>query len=142
MRVPTIWLLILIATITWGVWGLFDKRAVETGSPPIVLLISVVFQALVALAALVVLRAAGAPMTWRPETFTWAALSGIAISVGMVAYLYALSARDASWVLGITAGYPAVMVVGAVLFLGEAVTVQRLAGIACVVLGVYLIGLE
>ncbi len=138
----TIWLLILIATVAWGFWGILDKKALESASPPVVLLISVITQGVVALLAIAALRLSGTPITFRPETIMWAGLSGIAVAVGLVAYLYALSQRDASWVLGITAGYPAIMVVAAIVLLGESVSLLRLAGIATVVLGVYLIGLD
>jgi bacterial/archaeal transporter family protein len=138
----TIWLLVLVATLAWGFWGIFDKKAVATASPPVVLLISTLAQAVVALVAIVALRMTGQPIDWKSETLVWGGLSGLAIAGGMIAYLYALAQRDASWVLGITAGYPAIMVVVAVLWLGESVSLLRLAGIGIVMLGIYLIGLE
>ena len=138
----TIWLLVLVATLAWGFWGIFDKKAVATAAPPVVLLISVLAQAVVALVAILALRIMGQPIEWKTDTLLWGGLSGLAIAGGMVAYLYALSQRDASWVLGITAGYPALMVVVAILWLGESVSLTRLAGIGVVIAGIYLIGLE
>jgi transporter family protein len=137
-----IWLLVLVATLAWGFWGIFDKKALATAAPPVVLLISVMAQGVVALVAVLVLRLSGQPIEWKSETLLWGGLSGLAVAGGLVAYLYALSQRDASWVLGITAGYPAIMVVVAILWLGEAVSLTRLAGIGVVILGIYLIGLE
>ena len=138
----TIWLLVLVATLAWGFWGIFDKKAVATAAPPVVLLISVLAQAVVALVAILAMRMSGQPIDWKSATLLWGGLSGLAVAGGMIAYLYALSQRDASWVLGITAGYPAIMVVLAVLWLGESVSLLRLAGIGVVMLGIYLIGLE
>jgi uncharacterized membrane protein len=136
------WILIVVATLAWGLWGIFDKRALMGASPLVVLLVSAVLQGLMAVVYFVVLRVTETPLEISRESLLWTALSVVATTSATAAYLYALSQHEASYVLGVTAGYPVVMAIGAAVLLGEQITPLRGLGIALVSIGVYCISLE
>jgi len=70
----------------------------------------------------------------------WEGLNAVAAMVAFLAYYYAMSMTQASWVLGITAGYPIIGQLLSTPLTGEPFKVSALAAAALVSLGVALIG--
>jgi bacterial/archaeal transporter family protein len=64
---------------------------------------------------------------------------GMAGAVGGVFFYFALSKGEASRVVTITSLYPMISVLLACLFLDEALTTQKIAGIACAVAAMILL---
>ncbi len=69
----------------------------------------------------------------------WAVVTAICMAIALIVFFYALTQGDASRVVPASSAYPAVTLIGAALFLGESVTLTRVAGTALVVAGVVLI---
>ncbi|QEC48495.1 EamA family transporter [Baekduia soli] len=66
----------------------------------------------------------------------WAALGAAAVITALFMFFVALSTGEASKVVPISAGYPAVTVILAALFLSEGITVAKALGVVLVVGGV------
>jgi transporter family protein len=59
--------------------------------------------------------------------------------IGLLLYFHALKIGEANVVIPITASYPLVTALLAMLFLGESVTASRLVGAGLIVAGIYFI---
>jgi uncharacterized membrane protein len=73
--------------------------------------------------------------TWGTGA-AWAAAAGVAAVVSLMLLNTALSHGDASKVIPVSAGYPAVVVVLSAIFLAETITLARVGGMVLVVAGV------
>lgn len=134
---PVLTILIAVTLVCWGAWGVFDKLAVARVHPLLVQLWgSLLGLALVPVYALV-LRREGVPLVWPAAAGPWIVLATATGLAGLVAFVYALKAGSAIYVIGATAAYPAVTLLLARLFLGEALTWLRVAGIVLVSVGLY-----
>lgn len=131
---------IVVSLACWGIWGIFDKKALENASYTDVILrysaICVVSIPLV----FVVLNTAEPGWHIHPATWGWTCLGALFSTVAVMTYMAALSKTEASFVLGITAAYPMLLQFLAVPMLGEKLVVDRLLGAACIAAGVSAIG--
>jgi drug/metabolite transporter (DMT)-like permease len=134
--------LIIITISCWGIWGIFDKLALQTASHrDVLLMLFVLFVPQVPLVWLLVnATAPGWHPTW--EVWFWTGLAASAYTLSMLAYLQAMSKAEASYVLGITASYPLVLQLLAVALLGEHLVVTRMLGAALIGAGVFAIGVS
>jgi len=132
--------LIIITISCWGIWGIFDKLALQNASHRDVLLMLFLF--FVPQVPLVWLVVHAWTPAWYPakEVLFWTGLAATAYTLAMVAYLSAMSKTEASYVLGITASYPLVLQLLAVALLGESLVINRLLGAALIGAGVFAIG--
>lgn len=128
--------LVIAATLLWGIWGIFDKKAVEAGGPLAAFLAHCIFEfvALLPLGVLIWRKhrqyfGAGAKL-WLPLS-----ASAICINFGGLSYMLALSMATASYVIVITGCYPLIMYLLALLILKERFNYIRLIGIALVTIG-------
>jgi transporter family protein len=69
----------------------------------------------------------------------WAAVTAVCAAASLILLFFALTKGDASKVVPAGSAYPVVTVVGSALFLGEAITLLRVAGTVLVVAGVVLL---
>lgn len=127
----------VIATlICWGAWGITDKLALDA-APPLMVMFCLNLFALPALVlslgALYVLE----PGQWinQPVLF-WTGVAGVAYFIAMILYLVAMGMTDASFVLGITSGYPIILQFISTFFLKEPLVPVRLLGSALVLAGI------
>lgn len=130
----------LVAMLFYGIAPLFAKAGLSGMSP---------IQAM-ALRSLVVCIAlyAGILLSGQGWMFTGLKLKGIlfislealcAGLVGHLAYFAAMKAGQASRVVPIVSAFPLIAFMGAVFFFSEKVTAAKVAGIPCIVAGVWLI---
>lgn len=131
-------LLVLIALtlFAWSVCSIFDKKALQRASNSEVLL-TLYLCYLLALPLFVVILHATKP-GWHLSAgmFAWSALSAIASAIAMAAYTFALSKKDASYVVGITSSYPFVLQILAAFMLHETLQPARLVGALFIAIGV------
>ena len=126
----------ILATVGWGIHGLFDKKAVGYASPLMVSLTRCVIDFLTFVVLYVVLRTRKpAPDIGGKRTWTLCTLSAICMLGGYMAYLKALTLFTASYVIVITGCYPLLMYIFALLFLKEKLNPVRLFGVILVVAG-------
>jgi transporter family protein len=129
-------LCIILATIGWGVHGLFDKKAVELGDPLIVFFARSLFDALTLCVFACYLKLSRTKVTVTSKrTWMYAGFSACCLAVGYLCYLKAMSLSTASYVVVITGCYPLLMYLFALLFLKEKFNAIRFAGVVLVVAG-------
>lgn len=133
--------LVIATLLGWGVAGIFDKKAVENSSPKAVLVTFHLFSIPMILLMLCVLPFIYGQWQLAPGVIFWEGLNGIASVVAMLAYFWAMSKAQASYVLGITAGYPIIGQLMAVPLTNEPFSPAGLIGAGLVSAGVFMIGL-
>ncbi|HKX19695.1 MAG TPA: EamA family transporter [bacterium] len=117
----------LTAAFCWGLWAVFSKLAMRQ-APAVAVLIWFVIGEIVTVAALA--------LWFRPAAFSgtraagFAAASGVAGVLAMLAFLTALRDAPVAVVVPLTALYPVVAIVLGLLVLGEKITMPQAAGAA------------
>jgi len=134
--------LIAITLICWSLWGICDKKALAKSDPVNTLLMTYAF--FLPAAALGALAMSAALPGWHltARVLLWTGLACLVNWLGVIAYLKAMSKAEASYVLGITSGYPLIMQVIAVFALGEHIVPLRVVGSLLIFLGVFTIGFD
>lgn len=132
--------LVVTTILCWGAWGIFDKKALESGSPKDVFLILLLCELpQIPIAAAILF---GQGLAWEPSwpLIVWPALSALTMSISTLVYLMALKEAEASYVLGITASYPLLVQFFAVYLVDEPLGVPRLVGALLIAAGVFAVG--
>ena len=133
-------LLVVASTVAYGFWGFALKKASASMHPLLV-------QTFVALTgvALIVFYAATAHFSKvelkvdAPGMF-WAVMAGAASGLAAIALLYGMAKGvDAGSAIAMTAAYPAITSALAVVFLGESLSLEKVAGIAAIGVGAVLL---
>ncbi len=134
-------LYVFVATAAWGLWGIFDKLALERSQPKDVFLATTLF-ALPQL-PLVLLMLYWSQPQWQlsPSLLLYAGLSSLVSSLGMMIYLDAMKRTDTTVILSLTAAYPLVTQIVCFLFLDETFSAGRALGAVFIASGVVVIGL-
>ncbi len=132
-------LILILAVILYGIWGIANKFAVGRAHPftvqwmfaiPLVVSLPIFFW----------LGARSAPETNHDATaLLWAVVASAASILATVLLYFALRDRPASIVVAITSGYPLVTLVLAVLAGTETLTLPKLAGVVLMFSGVVLL---
>lgn len=127
---------VVLTTVLWGVLGIFEKRSLEFARPFEAYLVLSVWKVVLCLVVVAFFRARAVAFTiTNPSTWGWSWLSAALVAAGNIGFIVALSASPAGYLIVMTAGYPLVMYVFAVLFLKERINFVRAAGIALIVFG-------
>ena len=132
-------LLLILATILWGVWGIADKLALNHAHPYTV-------QWMYAIPYVLAL-----PLWYwlgnriQPETnhslpaFGWAVFAGGASMLALILLLFALQGQSASLVVAFTSAYPFVTLFLAVLLRMEKISIQQVLGMVLIIGGLVLL---
>jgi len=121
------WLLsALLAMIVYGFWGFFPKIAVSYISPQSALVYEVAGAMLVGLLTLFFIRF---HLEFHPKGILFAVLTGIAGMVGTFFFFSAAQKGKIAIVVGLTALYPLITVILAVIFLREPLTLKQIIGL-------------
>lgn len=134
--------LIIACLVCWGVWGVFDKKALERAPEMDVFLVMLLLELPQILIIYFLLNHFQPGWHIAPELWFWGGIGALTYGISMVTYLAALSRTEASYVLGFTASYPLVGQALSVLFLGEEVLFYRVLGGILIALGVFIIGVS
>lgn len=127
---------VLFAMFGWGIWGIFDKKAIGFGTPAEVWLAETGWECVLMVVCVTVACLLKYPIELKDKTAWWFTfLSAIALSVGRMTFLYALKSAPASYVIAITGCYPLLMYLLALWLLKERFSKVRLAGIMLIVSG-------
>ncbi len=134
------WLAAAIGTMMlWGFWGIAARKATMFSNSWYQVYVASNLAALAVITALLVTKGRTA---LPPEThgFAWALAAGVAGTLGYILFILAMEwGGKASIVVPLTALYPAVGVVFAVLLLRETLSPTQLAGIVIAVISVILL---
>lgn len=133
---PMSLLFIFIATLSWGIYGLFDKLAVACGVPALIFFSKTCWDFLFLFPLLIGYRIARVKIDWTNKA-AWGlcAVSELALGIGGLSYLAALSLASASYVITITGCYPLIMYIFAICLLKEKFNKLRFLGICLIVAG-------
>jgi drug/metabolite transporter (DMT)-like permease len=131
-----LFVLVVIATVCWGAWGIYDKKALAYATPLKVWLAQSIWEVALFLLAAAVMYAGGKRAEIKNgRAWLYAGLSNISVSFGRYTFLMAMGFASASYVITICGSYPLVMYLLAVCFLKEKFSKIRFAGILFVVAG-------
>lgn len=134
-----VWL--VLSTLLWGAWTIFEKKLTGTGSLYWVNAYYVMAEVTAAPFYIWAALKFGGPFQMNWSMAGWAYAAWAANAGATMIGLYLLSRFDAGWVTSITAAYPLVTVVLAVLFLGEQLSVPAIIGAVLVAIGLVLLSL-
>lgn len=135
-------LAVVLAVLAWGLWGLFSKLALRTVPPGLVQMTTSAVSFLLGLGLLLAQPGAARVVDGVGRSapgMGWALAAAGANGVAFVAYFTALRQREVSVVAALTATYPAVTCLLAVVFLGERLSLSRAGGLGLVLVGSYLL---
>ena len=125
-----------LATLFWGLTGLFDKKALLSDSPFKVYFARCVWDAAIVAIMLIVAKLAKQNVQYKkPQAWRYSFLSSVCLSAGTISYMFAMTMATASYIIVITGCYPLFMYLFALLFLKEKLKKTRLAGVLLVVIG-------
>ncbi len=132
------WLMVL-ATVCWGLWAIFDKLSLRSLHASQALLVAGMVSGLAAPMTFWFLRPSDLPR-WAPGGVGWAALAALLSWIAMVAYFIALTRRDAGVVAGYTSAYPLITCLVGAVVLDERLSGTKLLALGLVVAGLLLLG--
>lgn len=128
-------LLLIIATILWGIWGIADKLALENAHPfsvqwmyaiPYVVVIPLFFW----------LGSRAQPENnFNITAFFWAIVASVSAILALLLMLFAMRSQPASLAVAVTAAYPLVTMFIAVLLNMEVFSMQKLLGMVLIMGG-------
>nr|MDZ4835793.1 DMT family transporter [Candidatus Melainabacteria bacterium] len=120
----------------WGVWGIFDKKAVDAGGALTAFYVHCIYE-LIALIPMAIYVLQKRKQYLKTGWKLWSPVigSGLCINIGSASYMLALSMATASYVIVITGCYPMIMYLLALLVLKEKYNSARLIGIILVTIG-------
>lgn len=133
---------IALTIFAWGMWGIFDKLALEKSEPKDVFLVTALLAIPQVPIVMLLLHWFQGQWTLSLDIFLLAGASTVVSSIGMALYLDAMKRADTSVVLGLTAGYPLVTQILALIFMGESFSSMRAAGAVLIAIGIVIIGLS
>jgi transporter family protein len=129
------WITYAVLTVFfWGVWGILVKLATRHASALAVYVMSALPVALILAASLFINRLRG---EWFSPPY--AIIGGILGSLGTITFYQALSRGQAATVVALTALYPAITVILAILVLKEQISISQATGIVLAILAGYLL---
>lgn len=130
----------ILALVVWGFWGFLPKMAVNHLNPGTAFIYEVMGGLATGIIAFIIMRPelAGAEIRGVIPSV----LTGVAGYVGLFFFLYALRGGKVSVIAPLTALYPVVSLVLAIVFLKERINLVQVAGIVLAVVSVLLISYE
>jgi len=126
----------LVALVCFGFWAFLPKIAVRYISPKS----AVIYEVLgVCTAGCVFFLTVGKNIDTDMRGIVPAMMTGVLGTVGFLCFLYALTAGSVSVVATLTALYPAITILLAVIFLRESITLRQVAGMGLAIVSVILL---
>jgi transporter family protein len=131
------WILPAVGTfVFWGLCAFLPKMATNYIGPRS----AAVYLALGSLSVTVVILASiGFRPDVHPKAIILTVIAGMLVNVGNLCFLTALSKGPASLVAALTALYPALVIVLAMIFLGEPITARQALGVTLSLVSMFLI---
>ncbi len=130
---------IALAVVFWGLWGFFGKIATRHHHPlALMMWVNLINVATVPL-LLWILKSKGVALQHEARGLLVVGATAVVASLGGVMFYFALDKAPASVVVSLTAAYPALTVLLAVIFLGEKFTAMQGLGLLAILAGVMLV---
>lgn len=130
----------IVAIVAWGSGGVVDKLGVRASDPYAAVLVRLTFSTLMVLAFCAATGRVRGAMELSPKVYLFLAISGLLGSVvGQAAYYVAIKHAPVGQVVPITATYPVIAFLLAIVVLREQPSLPRFLGVALVVVGLMLV---
>ncbi len=130
------WLYIAVAIVAGGCWGIVQKMALRDSSPLMVTVVSAYVYSIIGPAVFLYMKGAGKSVSWSMSSILWVCLACVLVTVKAFAFSSAVQQAPVGLTVGLTGAYPLLTFALSALVLGEAVTLQRLVGVAVVSIGI------
>ena len=118
----------LTALGLWGLWGFLPKIATRYIDPKSALVLQAIGSMLVGFGVLITLRD---HFQWQATGAFWAILTGVFGMLGSLFFLRAVSRGKISAVVTVTALYPLISIILALIFLKEPFGLKQGLGVLC-----------
>ena len=128
----------ILALIMWGLWGFFPKLSTNYINPKSALVYEVVGSVIV---GVIILFLVGFKPEVHPKGIIFALLTGIAATLGTLFFLYAVSRGKASTTVVITALYPLITIMLALLILHEPISLKQGIGMLLALAAIILVAI-
>lgn len=125
-----------VTMVAWGFWLVLGDAASESIDPRTAAAISYLVAAAIAVGYVVV---SDASLAVTSQGVLFAVAAGVFSAIGLIATYVGLSVAPAATVSTVGAMYFVVAALAGMAFLGDGVTVQKVAGIALAATGVFLV---
>lgn len=128
-------LLLVLATILWGIWGIADKLALEHAHPFSVQWMYAVPYAITLPIFFWLGARSQSEGNLSKIAFFWAVVAGVSSILALLLMLFAMRSQPASLAVAVTAAYPLVTLFIAVILRMESLSVQKILGILLIIGG-------
>ena len=128
----------ILALIMWGLWGFFPKLSTNYINPKSALVYEVVGSVIV---GVIILFLVCFKPEVHPKGIIFALLTGIAATLGTLFFLYAVSRGKASTTVVITALYPLITIMLALLILHEPISLKQGIGMLLALAAIILVAI-
>jgi len=128
-------LLLIVATILWGIWGIADKLALEQAHPYSVQWMYAIPYALTIPLFIWLGIRAQPESNLNSTSFFWAVVAGTVSILALILMLFAMRTQPASLAVAVTSAYPLVTLLIAVLFKMETLSIQKVLGTLLIIGG-------
>lgn len=133
------WLIFsLLALLLWGLWGFFPKLASNYISSKSFLIYDIIGTVAI---GVIVLFVTGFKLETHNLGITYGILAGIAGTLGLLFFLFAISKGKVSIIAPLTALYPVVTILLAFLILKEPITLKQGIGIVLALVSILLLSI-
>ena len=130
------YLYILIAIISWGLWGFLGKIATKYNSGIAVTALSHLVFPTASIILFIVMKFTKETISWSTVGIWSIVLSGMVATLGTVFFYFALAKSPASVVVTLTSVYPAITVILAIVFLKETLNLFQSVGFVLIIIGI------
>jgi len=129
----------LVAMVCWGIWGLLMKLASKYFSWHQIFIVTSIVTVMASLTVFVIFRPA---INVHSLGFSYALLAGVAGSVALVAFNYAIEVGKSIIVVPLSALYPVVTIILSFLVLHEEISLIKAVGIALGLAAILLVSMD
>ena len=138
-RLTSIYFLVVVSIICWGITPILDKKALVHVSPLTMQVISSYTYSAIAPLMFLYMRALNVEPHWSGAGIAWTVLASVVATIGSLTFMMTMKHAHVYHVVGLTSVYPIVTFVLCAVFLGEPVTSIKLIGIVTIVTGVVIL---
>lgn len=131
--------LLIIATILWGVWGVADKFAVTKSNPYVVQWMYSIPYILVFPVWFFLSKKFSTAVDVNTPAFIWSVVACLSSMAAMFLFFIALQSTSTSVAVAFTSAYPIVTLAFGVMTNTESFSLQKLLGLLAIIAGVFLL---
>jgi drug/metabolite transporter (DMT)-like permease len=133
-------ILIAIAILCWGLWGIFNKAAQLRIYPVQVSLIAALGSGITIPIYLYMLKISNHSFDSNFKGNCYALIGALCGAIATLAFTFSLRTESVSKVVGLTSAYPMVTFILSIFIFNETITSGKVIGLACILTGLCFLG--